>query len=455
MLDLDSAASVLGGRRQGSNRTFTAVGTDSRNVQPGMLFVALRGDRHDGHGFVAEALQRGAAAALVGEGFVAAPDMPLLRVGDTRRALGDLAAYWRGRFSLPLAAVTGSSGKTTVKEMLAAVLREVAPEPQVLVSQGNLNNDIGLPLTLLKLNDRHRYAVVELGMNHLGEIRALSRMAQPTVALVNNAGTAHLGYLGTVENVARAKGEIFEGLGPDGVAVINADDAFAGLWRELAAGRQVMDFGLGSGAAIRARYQLTSAGSELELLTPVGNATTRLAVPGLHNVRNALAATAAALALGVGLPAVTAGLWNFRGVKGRLQSKPCRFGGVLLDDTYNANPDSVAAAIDVLAATPGKTLLVLGDMGELGPAGMALHAQLGERARRAGIARLFGLGPLSAAAVKEFGSDGRHFNALPDLLNAMETALGSEDVVLVKGSRFMGMERVVEALESKEPTPCC
>lgn len=450
MLSLRETAGALNAERHGGDVVFARVNTDSRAIQPGDLFVALRGERFDGHEFVAQAIAQGAVAAVVEEVAEGWQGIPLLRVADTRRGLGALAAFWRARFAIPLVAVTGSNGKTTVKEMIAAILRTASGTGEsVLVTRGNLNNDIGMPLTLLGLRDGHRFAVIEMGMNHPGEIAGLTAIACPDVALVNNAQAAHLAGLGTVREVALAKGEIFQGLKSDGVAVINADDAHAGLWRELAGGRRAMTFGLAQPAEVSARVQAGPYGSELELRTPQGTVLVSLRIPGEHNVRNALAAAAAATALGVDPAAIAAGLSGFTGVGGRLQRKEALHGATLIDDTYNANPDSVAAAIAVLAAVPGRKVLVLGDMGELGRGAPELHAEIGRRARDAGIDRLFALGDLSRHAAAEFGRGGRHFEYIEDLLAELENLLAPEVTVLVKGSRFMRMERVVRSFESQ------
>jgi len=454
MLDLDAAARALGATRSGANATFTGVRTDSRHIEPGDLFVALPGEHYDGHAFVDVALASGAAAALVEQGVpLSVADAPLILVRDTREALGRLAAYWRGQFALPLTAVTGSNGKTTVKEMLAAMLRATVGEDAVLATVGNLNNDIGMPLTLLRLRPQHRYAVIEMGMNHLGEISYLTQLARPTVALVTNAGAAHIGEVGSREAIARAKGEIYAGVDATGVALINADDDFAQYWRDLNRGRRVIEFGIDRRAAISAQFELSAAGSLISVSTPNSTYVARLQVPGLHNVRNALAAAAAAHALGVAPAAAAAGLAAYAGTKGRLQRKAARCSATLIDDTYNANPDSVRAAIAVLAAAGGTRVLVLGDMGELGDAGPALHRETGEEARRAGIDRLFTLGELSEAATRAFGSGARHFHELDDLCSALDRVLARDTTVLVKGSRFMRMERVVERLVNGEPQP--
>ena len=454
MLDLDAAARALGATRSGPNAAFSGVTTDSRKIRPGDLFVALRGERFDGHAFVAAALASNAAAALVEEGVaLGAGDVPLIAVRDTREALGRLAAFWRSRFTLPLVAVTGSNGKTTVKEMLAAGLRAAVGEDAVLATAGNLNNDIGVPLTLLRLREKHRFAVIEMGMNHVGEISYLTRLAQPGVAVVTNAGTAHIGEVGSREAIARAKGEIYEGLGQLGVALINADDDYAQFWRELNRGRRAIDFGIDRPAAVSAQFELSPVGSLISIRTPDSAYVARVQVPGLHNVRNALAAAAAAYALGVAPDAVAAGLAAYAGTTRRLQRRVARGGATLIDDSYNANPDSVKAAIAVLAAAAGKRVLVLGDMGELGEAGPALHREMGQHARHAGIDHLLTLGELSEGTARAFGSGAKHFHELGELCSTLERLLGRDTTVLVKGSRFMHMERVVERFVNGEPQP--
>jgi UDP-N-acetylmuramoyl-tripeptide--D-alanyl-D-alanine ligase len=451
MLDLETAARALGATRVGPNTTFDGVTTDSRLIQLGDLFVALRGERFDGHAFVAAAFSSGAAAGLVEHS--AAPktgDGPLILVPDTRSALGRLAAFWRARFTLTVVAVTGSNGKTTVKEMLAAMLRASVGQNAVLATAGNLNNDIGVPLMLLRIRDQHRCAVIEMGMNHMGEIGYLTELARPNVALVTNAGVAHIGEVGSREAIARAKGEIYAGLSETGIALINADDEFAPLWRDLNRGRTVIEFGIEQPAAVSAQFELSAPGSLVSISTPGSAYAVRLQVPGVHNVRNALAAAAAAYALGVTPAEAAAGLKTYTGTKGRLQPKAARGDAALIDDTYNANPDSVKAAIAVLAAAAGKRVLVLGDMGELGAAGPALHTETGAAAKRAGIDHLFTLGELSEAAARAFGSGAKHFRELDDLCAALEPLLGRDTTVLVKGSRFMRMERVVERFVNGE-----
>lgn len=445
---LAEAARMVGGELRGADAVFTAVSTDTRTLTPGALFVALRGPNFDGHDFVEQARAAGAVAAMVSRAVPTA--LPLLVVEDTRLALGRLAAAHRAAHNLPLVAVTGSNGKTTVKEMVAAILAQRAP---VLATQGNLNNDIGVPLTLLRLAPEHGFAVIEMGANHPGEIAYLTRIARPTVALVTNAGPAHLEGFGSLEGVARAKGEIYEGLSADGVAVINADDAYAPLWDELNRARRRVHFGLNAAAEVRAdpasiRFELQDERlcTAFRLIVPNGETDVRLALAGRHNVRNALAAAAAAIALGLGLEEIRAGLEGMRPVPGRLQLKAGRNGARVIDDTYNANPASFQAGIEVLAACPGTRCLVLGDMAELGADAPQLHRQVGEQARRAGIERLYAVGEQSRAAVEGFGAGGCHYADHGELMAALQNELGPGTVVLVKGSRRMRMERVVEAL---------
>ena len=457
MMLLSQAAQALRGRLVGQDVLFSAVSSDSRTVAPGDLFVALQGENFDGSEFVAGAAQSGAVAALVNAASYRGTESPcpLLLVEDTRLALGRLAAHWREQFDIPLVAVTGSNGKTTVKEMLASVLRNVAGSMDaVLATPGNLNNDIGMPLTLLKLRTTHRYAVIEMGMNHPGEIDYLTRLARPDVAVVNNAGSAHLAGLGSVEAVARAKGEVFSGLPDNGIAVINADDAHAPLWRKLAGAHTVIEFGMERHMAVHAQWQPQGHGAHIEVSTPQGSFNANLQVPGVHNVRNALAATAAASALHIALADIAAGLEKFPGVGGRLQRKAALHGAVLIDDSYNANPASLHAALKVLVQASGKKILVLGDMGELGAAAVRLHGEIGMEARRLGVNELLALGELTPHTVHEFGAGARHFARIEDLLATLDKELDADSTVLVKGSRFMKMERVVRYCTGQEEA-CC
>jgi UDP-N-acetylmuramoyl-tripeptide--D-alanyl-D-alanine ligase len=441
MMRLGEAAAALGGRASGGDALFTGVSTDSRSLREGDLFVALRGERFDGHGFLKAAAAAKAAAAMVDSGYRGEYPLPALVVNDTKRSLGDLARYWRARFAPALVGIAGSNGKTTVKEMLAAVFRKHANESAVLATRGNLNNDIGLPLTLLGLRHLHRWCAIELGMNHKGEIAYLAGIAQPTVALVNNAQREHLEFMNSVEEVAAENASLYEALAADGVAVINADDAQAAFFRSRAGKRRAVEFGLDHGAAVTGRFQLERLSSAIRLRTPAGEADATLAIPGLHNVRNALAAAACAHAVGITASTIAAGLTAFRPYAGRLQVKQAMGGATVIDDSYNANPDSVRAAIDVLASCPAPTALVLGDMGEVGEHGKQFHREVGEYARAKGVTQLLGMGEAARDAVAAFGTGAQHFVAVEELLSQIQAK-----TILVKGSRFMKMERVVAAL---------
>ncbi|MDP1871245.1 MAG: UDP-N-acetylmuramoyl-tripeptide--D-alanyl-D-alanine ligase [Gallionella sp.] len=455
MMLLAQAAKILNGKIKGpSDVRFMAVSTDTRKIKTGDLYIALRGEKFDGADFIAQAMQSGAVAALVNEeSFQVGQEFscPVILVADTRIALGQLAAHWRQKFTIPMVAITGSNGKTTVKEMLASVLRIAAgSDDAVLATKGNFNNDIGMPLTLLQLNAQHRYAVIEMGMNHPGEIDYLTRIACPNVALINNASGAHLEGMGSVEAVAHAKGEIFSGLQSGGSAIINADDEFAPLWRSLAGAHSLLEFGLSVQSDISGSWQPNGAGLRLDAKTPVGDFTVDMQVPGEHNARNALAVTAAAIALNLSLESIVAGLAKFGGVDGRLQRKSARGGAVLIDDTYNANPASLKAAIAVLAGMSGQRVLVLGDMGELGEDAAQFHAGIGIAARESGIEKLYALGELTREAVREFGARALHFERIEALFDVLDKELKDGTTVLVKGSRFMKMERVVKHLVSSE-----
>ncbi len=375
--------------------------------------------------------------------------IPMIIVKDTLLELGRLAAYWRGRFDIPLIAVTGSNGKTTVKEMIASILFQLVGKysNKVLATTGNLNNEIGVPKMLLQLCKQHKYAVIEMGMNHLGEISYLTGLAKPTVALITNAGAAHIKGTGSVEAVASAKGEIFEGLDELGIAVINADDLNMQLWHKLAGNRSVIEFGLSKEVKVSGSYQLNLTDTRMELKLPDGAIEIKLRVPGKHNVYNALAAAAASTAIGINKENIASGLELFGGVDCRLQQKKCQHGATMIDDSYNANPESVLAALSVLASAPGKKILILGDMGELGDNAVDFHECIGEEARLIGIDSLFTLGELSSHCVKKFGSGAQHFKNIEDLIVVVESVLASNVTLLVKGSRFMQMDRIVRKFE--------
>jgi len=448
MMTLQQAAQLASGILTGGEgqTRLTRVVTDSRAVQPGDLFVALKGERFDAHDFVADVLARGAVAALVNEDFALA-GASLIRVDDTRLALGRLAAGWAALQPAVHIGITGSNGKTTVKEMVTAILKAHAGAAAVHATAGNFNNDIGLPLTLLGLTPAHRYAVLEMGMNHHGELSYLTGLARPQVALVNNAMRAHFGHFADTADVARAKAEIFLGLPQDGVAIVNADDANVALFRAAAGPHRVYSFGLQQPADIRARdISLQALDSSFTLCSPQGEQAISLPAPGEHNVRNALAAAAIALALDVPLAAIAAGLAAFGNAKGRLQQKAGRHGGVVIDDSYNANPDSMKAGIDVLARLPAPHCFVMGDIGELGDTAAQLHREVGEHARQCGIAQLLTLGELSRHAAAAYGEGAHSFDDFAALANWLDANLQAGTSVLVKGSRFMRMERVVEHL---------
>lgn len=449
MMRLSEIALATKGKVLGADVEINSVGTDSRAIESGQLFVALKGENFDGHDYAAQSLQQGACAVMVSQEVAG----PAVLVKDTRLALGDLSAYWRNKFSMPVVAITGSNGKTTVKEMLASILKVAAgDDAKVLATQGNLNNDIGLPLTMLKIEQQHEYAVLEMGMNHRGEIRYLTKLAKPNVALVNNAGSAHIGELGSYEAIAEAKGEIFEGLAKDGIAIINADDVFADFWKKLAAQNKQMTFGLNQQANVSARYQLNVMNSNIEMTTPIGNVNFDLPAPGEHNVRNALAAATAALALNVPLNKIAEGLTHFAGVKGRLQSKAGFAGAKVIDDTYNANPLSMKAAIDVLAGNQGTRIFVMGDMAELGDDAAEMHAEIGAYAKAAKIQTFYALGQLTPEATKAFGASGKHFESVETLVDALRKEMNSNVTVLVKGSRSARMERVVDLIQAGQVT---
>ena len=442
---LSEAAAALGAQHIGTDVQFSSVGSDSRNIVAGQLFVALKGANFDGNAFAQEALKLGAVAVLVSDASVQAT--PRIVVADTRLALGELAKFWRQKFDMPVVAVTGSNGKTTTKEMLSAILSVVANgKASVHATYGNLNNDIGVPLTLFKMQPQHKYAVVEMGMNHLGEIDYLTHIAQPDVALINNAGIAHIGELGSRDNIAKAKGEIFAGLKPNGVAVINADSDYADYWKSLNPQRKIVTFGLNKPADVSARYQELDGYAKVVLAAGGDEVSVQLNVQGEHNISNALAAAAAAYALGVALADIGRGLESFSGVYGRLERKAGINGAVVIDDTYNANPDSMKAAIKVLAKLTGKKILVLGDMGELGTDAKAMHAEVGAYAKAAGLSTLYCLGNLSVEMARSFGQGAEHFSSPEAIAQAVLPALEQGVTVLVKGSRFMQMERVVNLL---------
>lgn len=446
---LSEVARALGAEFSGSDVDFQRVSTDSRKIAAGELFVALQGENFDGHDFIATAEKNGACAVMAHRDV--ATRLPVLQVSDTRLALGQLAAYWRGQFDLPVIAITGSNGKTTVKEMTAAILAQVG---RPLVTQGNLNNDIGLPLTLLRLQHDNTHAVLEMGANHPGEIAYLVGLGRPRVAVINNAMAAHLEGFGSLDGVARAKGEIYAGITSGGVAVINADDQYADYWRQLCVARpnlSILSFGLSLDAQVSAQdISLTTSGSTFTLQSPAGEIHIRLALPGQHNVMNALAASACCLAINTPLSAIQQGLAKLTPVSGRLQALPGIHHSKLIHDAYNANPDSFRSAIDVLCEHSGRTILVMGDMGELGEHAEAAHRDIGSLAKTKGVATLYTLGRLSQSASQAFGDGAQHFADFATLNAQLAEELNADCCVLVKGSRLMKMENVVKAITAKE-----
>ncbi len=458
MMTLQQAAGILAGRLRGEGGvSFDAVSTDSRKLRAGDLFVALKGPNFDAHDFVATAARQGAVAALVERALDC--DLPQIIVADSRLALGQLAAAWRAEFQGPVIGITGSNGKTTVKEMVARIMGR---RGAVLATAGNLNNDIGVPLMLLRLKpEQHRAAVIEMGANHPGEIAYLTNLVQPNVAVITNAAAAHLEGFGSIEEVAHAKGEIWQGLRETGTAVINLDDEFADYWRELVVDHRSMGFGMLPSADVRlaeggVHWAISESGYKcsFRIQSPAGAIDIAMNLAGKHNVMNALAAAATALAAGAPLADVQAGLESMAPVKGRLEPKLTPQGQLVIDDSYNANPHSLRVAIEVLLQAPAEKILVMGDMAELGAAAGELHFQVGAEARKKGVDLLLACGDHCQQAVKGFGEKGLCFSdqkALNHYLLALLREPAHRDaVVLVKGSRSAGMEKVVDALIAGE-----
>ncbi len=443
---LGNAAQVTAGELIGEDRPFGCVSTDSRTLKPGSLFVALRGPNFDGTAFVQAAAAQGAIGALVER---ATPgSLPQVVVPNTQLALQELARSWRASFSLPVVAVAGSNGKTTAKEMTAAILSRMGP---CMATHGNLNNHIGVPVTLMRLESAHRSAVIEMGANRVGDVAELMRIAQPSVGLITNAGAEHLEGFGDLDGVAKGEGETVSCLKPDGTAIINADDAYAGYWREVAGAGRVVTFGVRQRADFAAKNVIQAIergefATRFTLICPLGERSIMLKAGGAHNIGNALAAAAAAGAAGATLDDIASGLADFRAVAGRLQLKAGARGSWIIDDSYNANPSSVRAGLEVLRTLSGPTWLVLGDMAELGASSEDSHAHIGEYARECGVKRLFALGPLSSRAVETFGAGGEWFPDADSLVRRLQPMLSPGITVLIKGSRINRLERVVQAL---------
>jgi len=443
---LREAARVVGGELIGEDRPFGCVSTDSRTLKPGALFVALRGPNFDGAAFVPAAAAQGAIGALVERATPGA--LPQVRVTDTLRALQELAKSWRADFTLPVVAVAGSNGKTTAKEMTSAILSRMG---LCMATHGNLNNHIGVPVTLMRLEPSHRSAVIEMGANAIGDVAALMRIAQPSVGLITNAGAEHLEGFGNLDGVAQGEGETVSCLAPEGTAIINADDAYAGYWRGISGAKRIVTFGVHAAADFAAKnvFQGIERGefaTRFTLNSPLGERAIMLKAGGAHNIVNALAAAAAASAAGASLEDIALGLADFRAVAGRLQLKAGTRGSWIIDDSYNANPSSVRAALEVMRSLSGATWLVLGDMAELGEVSHDSHAHIGSYARECGIKRLFAMGPLSSRAVETFGSGGEWFADADSLTRRLQAELTPGVTVLIKGSRINRLERVVQAL---------
>jgi UDP-N-acetylmuramoyl-tripeptide--D-alanyl-D-alanine ligase len=443
---LGDAAIAVGGRLVGEDHAYGAVATDSRTLAEGSLFVALRGPNFDGRDFVAAAAARGASAAIVDSAVAHA--LPQIVVPDTLRALQQLGRTWRADFSIPIVAVAGSNGKTTAKEMTAAILSRMG---SVCATQGNLNNHIGVPVTLMRLEGSHRSAVIEMGANRIGDVAELMRLARPTVGLITNAGAEHLEGFGNLDGVAQGEGEMVSCLGAEATAIINADDAYAGYWRGVATARRIVTFGVDAQADYMARnpvqgIELGEFVTRFALECPLGQCAVTLKAGGAHNIANALAAAAAAGAAGASLEQIALGLGDFRPVAGRLQLKAGARDSWIIDDSYNANPSSVRAGLEVLRALPGATWLVLGDMAELGEFAEDSHAHMGAYARDCGIKRLFALGPQSSRAAETFGPGAEWFTDADSLTRRLLAELAPGVTVLIKGSRINRLERVVQAL---------
>jgi UDP-N-acetylmuramoyl-tripeptide--D-alanyl-D-alanine ligase len=440
-LDLITIAEVTGGRLRGANVRIHAISTDSRKPAEGALFVAFRGEHHDAHEFVDSARAQGAIAALVEREL--ASELPHVVVADAQESLGKIAAFVRKQRDVCVIGITGSNGKTTVKTLLAGILARHAPTH---VSVGSFNNEIGLPLTLLEMPDDTRFAVLEMGAGKPGDIDYLVGIARPQVGLVNNIAPAHLERMGSLDGIAATKGALYSGLPEDGIAVVNADDTFAGYFEGLIGGRRLIRFGLGTDADVTARFREGAEGFEFTLVAPGGEIDVRSPLLGLHNVMNAIAAASIALAVGVPLETIRAGLEAASPVAGRSARRAHASGALIIDDTYNANPASFAAAIETLAACAGFRILVVGDMRELGKDAEQLHAEVGALALARGIDRLYAVGDLSRASVQAFGGQARHFPSQSALIEALRAEMATGKTLLVKGSRGSAMDRVVTAL---------
>lgn len=434
------------------NKLITGISTDSRTIKENDVFVAIVGEQFDGHQFIQQAEAKGAAAIIASKKIQT--KLPLLMVKDSIEALGIIAREYRKQFSIPIAAVTGSCGKTTVKEMISSIL---SAHGKSLASRGNLNTEIGLPMTLMELDSSIETAVIEMGARKPGDIRYLMGIAAPTVTMITNAGVAHMGIFGSEKGIVEAKGEIYACLDPKGTAVLNVDEPNVNYWKSLIKTQEMLTFGFSEDASVTAFCSKeTEAFSVFTLKTPKGSIEIRLTAPGRHNISNAMGASATALAMGISLDSIKRGLEAFLPVTGRLQIKMGQQGVRIIDDTYNANPVSVKAALAVLAAYPGQKTVVLGDMFELGDDAPRFHREIGQEIKRLGISSFYGVGALTEHAVQAFGEKGKHFENKASLIQELKPALNRNQTILIKGSRGMKMEEVVQALMEtrQENHPC-
>lgn len=443
-MSLDEITEILSAERVGENIQIKGISTDTRTIKGGELFLALKGPNFDGHNFIKDALDKGAVACLVQE---AVDAKHYVVTNDTHQALALLAKAWRQRFKKHVVAITGSNGKTTVKEMIASIFSQ---QQSVMATHGNLNNDIGVPLTLFRLNESYDAAVIEMGANHAGEIDYLTNIALPDIAVLTNVGAAHLEGFGSIENTAKAKGEIFKGLSEDGFAIINTDDAFSEYFKDITTQYKVISFGMKNKADVMCEWESGIDGSSLKVTTPVGNCDIKLKLLGRHNVMNALASIAASIAADISLQQIVKGLEDLEPVNGRLQIKRGLNNSRVIDDTYNANPTSLHAALNVLHDFTGKRFLALGDMGELGSNAADLHVDAGIYAKQVGVDSLFSYGKLAEKAAKEFGRNGFCYDKHEDMIDALRDELSQDVTLLVKGSRSMRMENIVDALTMVE-----
>lgn len=443
MMNLSQAAQILHAQLTGPDTDFSGISTDTRSLKPGQLYIALRGEKFDGHHFLSQAATLGAVAAVVSQDVDV--NIPTIRVANTRHALAELARYHRQQFNMPVIAVTGSCGKTTTRALLASIFSQAG---EILASIGSFNNDIGVPITLLQLNSSHQYAIIEMGANHAGEIAFLTHLVRPTVAIITNAAQAHLEGFGDLDGVACAKGEIFQGLSPDGVAIINADDGYADFWRSLAGSRKIITFGINHAADVSASHIQYDSNGRTNFTLQVGKESCQIHLPliGAHNIYNALAAAAAGRALNLPVAAIQTGLNTAKPEKRRLIEQHTPEGALIIDDSYNANPLSMRAAIELLSRRAGKRILVIGDMRELGEKARQYHQEIGIEAKSAGIEQLFCFGDLTHHAAQAFGKQAYFFADQTQLIQALKPELHQQVTVLVKGSKSMQMDKVVAAL---------